>query len=658
MAPYLPHLDRRRWTGFLPVVLGMVLLCGVIFFFARLNYTSPVLEAQDGVIDARGYALDGGPYMLTGEWLRFRGQLTPETLSEHEGSFVEDIRYIRKMRGYTYEFTLLSDQPETTYFLLPRPHNSLLWINGNAVPIGEDSTSFSMDALLLSDYAQPDDPQRFEFVLQVSSSSIYDVYQGVLIGHRNLLSSIQNRWLMLDLIAVGLYLMLCALMLVLFLQKRSELYLPLLTVSALTELAHFLLIARQPMMAFFHIGSTVFYRQFNCLNYFICKLLVCEPGDVPKWMDYIVYVDMACTLLGCLLFRENAALILRVSYITYLVMQGCVLALSARRHRSGTTILIIGWAIAAGNELFYTMLNAGIFPQGVVDVQIMPAQYARLAPILALAVVTCQKFSRKFSQSDILTAQLEQRVAERTQVLADTNRQLLDTQQTRQRFMTDIVHNLRSPLFVIEGYLDFLSDERGNLTPSGEKYLTLATEKLGYLERMVDDLFFISRLEDGQIKFHFTQFQLEELLRDAVQDAAVKAEEKHITPILRCPPILMVGDQFHLRQALDNLLDNSIRHSPAGSSIQVSAAVQGDTVCIEIQDWGDGISAEQLPHIFERYSSKGSGGSTGLGLSICREIVQHHGGKILVRSTLGEGSTFILQLPLEPADTSREIVNS
>lgn len=81
-------------------------------------------------------------------------------------------------------------------------------------------------------------------------------------------------------------------------------------------------------------------------------------------------------------------------------------------------------------------------------------------------------------------------------------------------------------------------------------------------------------------------------------------------------------------------------------------------MCIEIQDWGDGISAEQLPHIFERYSSKGSGGSTGLGLSICREIVQHHGGKILVRSTLGEGSTFILQLPLEPADTSREIVNS
>ena len=273
-------------------------------------------------------------------------------------------------------------------------------------------------------------------------------------------------------------------------------------------------------------------------------------------------------------------------------------------------------------------------------------------------MVTCQKFSRKFSQSDILTAQLEQRVAERTQVLADTNRQLLDPQQKRQRFMTDIVHNLRSPLFVIEGYLDFLSDERGNLTPSGEKYLTLATEKLGYLERMVDDLFFISRLEDGQIKFHFTQFQLEELLRDAVQDAAVKAEEKHITPILRCPPILMVGDQFHLRQALDNLLDNSIRHSPAGSSIQVSAAVQGDTVCIEIQDWGDGISAEQLPHIFERYSSKGSSGSTGLGLSICREIVQHHGGKILVRSTLGEGSTFILQLPLEPADTSREIVNS
>jgi len=136
MAPSLPHLDRRRWTGFLPIVLGMVLLCGVIFFFARLNYTSPVLEAQDGVIDARGCALDGGPYMLTGEWLRFQGQLTPETLSEHEGSFVEDIRYIRKMRGYTYEFTLLSDQPETTYFLLPRPHNSLLWINGNAVPIG------------------------------------------------------------------------------------------------------------------------------------------------------------------------------------------------------------------------------------------------------------------------------------------------------------------------------------------------------------------------------------------------------------------------------------------------------------------------------------------------------------------------------------------
>lgn len=640
------HLQKK---GLVALSLAALILVGVATYLAWLNFSSPVLAARDGVIDGRGISPEKGPYLLTGQWLRVPGLHEPNTMVPGQGEYVEDIRYIRKMRGYTYAFSLEVDNSTNLCFLLPRPHNSRLWLNGEEV-LGEDGAPItSVDVFRLNDYLGAAS-NRADFVLQVSSSSIYDVYQGLLVGGRTLLSSTQTRWLMLDLIAVGLYLMLCVLMLALYFPKRSEIYLPILTLSALSELAHFLLITRHPMMDFFHLGTTVFYRQFNCLSYFICKLLVCEEGDVPKWMDWAVYGAVTATAVGCLALPEQAALILRLSFFLYLALQLYLLGKGALKGRRGAPVLLFGWAVVTGNEIFYTLLNLGLFPQGMVDVQIMPAQYARLAYVLAFAVATCQKFAHKFRQADRLATDLERQVSLRTEELRQANTRLLEVQSQRQHFMTDMVHNLRSPLFVLNGYTDFLAEEKPNLSEAGQRYLGQMDEKLTYLGSMVDDLFFISRLEDGQIRFHFTQFDLQALLSACVQDGEVRRGDKQVMLALECPPLLMVGDQFHLKQAVDNLLDNAIRHSSPEGTITVSAGQEQEWVTVTVADEGGGIAPEQMGKLFERYASKGVGGSTGLGLSICKQIVERHGGSIRMESALGKGSIIYFRLPLSPAD--------
>ncbi len=626
----------------------------VICIFAWMNVRTARIEVKDGVADASVREADDGPFAITGQWMRYAGAHEPEDLEGLVGEVVPDIRNIRRMRGYTYTFVLKTSEGSNWYFLMPRPHSSRLWLNGTevsglgALEEGRSVPLSSEEIYRLRDYT---DGEIIRVVLQVSNSSIYDVYQGLLLGNRENLTNVQYRWMKLDLIAVGLSIMLIVLCLALFLPKTSEIYLVMLAVSTLIELGHFLLVPRHPGMAFFHLGTTSMYRQLGVINYYVCQQFV--PGENRPWMDRTIPAVAVITLLACLIWPESQNSWIQASYLLYMLIQAWILGKGVLHGVAEAPIIMAGCMLALGNELFYRLLYAGRVPQGVVDMQIMPAQYMRFAYIAAFALATCMKYGHKFCEADQLSVSLEKKVAEQTETLRQANETLVQAQKNRQRFLTDIVHNMRSPLFAMGGYLDLLRDAIDSPSEEQEKYLDMLDRKAEFMGKMTEDMFLIYRLEDGQLTLSREVFDISSMLEMCGQDALAKGQEKGIAVelFLEDKTCFMDGDRFRLKQAVDNVLDNAVRYSPPGGVIRIRQQRKDACCQIVIEDQGPGMDEEQIGRLFLRYESKGSGGKTGLGLSISNHLIHLHGGSLAADSQLGEGTRMHICLPIALSET-------
>ncbi len=220
--------------------------------------------------------------------------------------------------------------------------------------------------------------------------------------------------------------------------------------------------------------------------------------------------------------------------------------------------------------------------------------------------------------------------------------------QMRRQMTADIAHDLRSPLSVISGYTEALSD--GKLCGSPEIYEILYQETL-YLKRLIDDLRELSLADSGELPLCLQPVQPRALLEQAATRQAVAAQQKEISLRLEDMPDipLIQADYERLAQVLDNLINNALRYTPAQGEIILSARVAGDHVQMHVQDSGSGISPEDLPHIFDRFyrgdKSRQGNGESGLGLAIARSLVEAHGGTISAKSQPGQGTIFTISLP-------------
>ncbi|MBN1139524.1 MAG: HAMP domain-containing protein [Anaerolineae bacterium] len=221
----------------------------------------------------------------------------------------------------------------------------------------------------------------------------------------------------------------------------------------------------------------------------------------------------------------------------------------------------------------------------------------------------------------------------------------------RRRAMANIAHELRTPLSVLQ--IDLESIEDGLTKPTNE-VITRLQKEVVLLNRLVEDLRMLSLAEAGELHLEVQAVDVGTLVQTAAERVRGVAQEKGVGLTSRIgegmPPV--AGDAQRLSQVLFNLVSNALRHTPAGGRIIVAAQQdENNRVRVTVQDSGEGIAANELPHIFERFyrtdhaRSRDTGGS-GLGLAIARSLVEAHGGRIWVESVEGEGSTFAFELPL------------
>jgi signal transduction histidine kinase len=223
----------------------------------------------------------------------------------------------------------------------------------------------------------------------------------------------------------------------------------------------------------------------------------------------------------------------------------------------------------------------------------------------------------------------------------------------KDEFVLTASHELRSPLTSVQGFAELLMLERDSLTPKQVETVEIILDNCRHLVRLLNDLLDLARSDAGRLAVTPKPTEVAPLIDDAVRtmrgqtESAGQTLSQQVGPGL--PPIEVEADR--IRQILVNLLTNAHEYSPEGASIEVTARVVGADVEIAVTDNGPGIPESQLEHIFERFVRGDAGltqrvGGTGLGLAISKSLVELHGGRLEVESTVGVGSTFGFRLPI------------
>jgi signal transduction histidine kinase len=254
---------------------------------------------------------------------------------------------------------------------------------------------------------------------------------------------------------------------------------------------------------------------------------------------------------------------------------------------------------------------------------------------------------------------LSARVAERgsrqfNQLVRSFNRmasELERNDQLRRNLTADVAHELRTPLHIIQGNLEGILD--GVYDPSTD-HISATLEETRLLARLVDDLRTLSLAEAGQLQLRMEDVELCGILEDVGTSFSGQAESQGISLLVDCAEsvtgLSMTLDAGRINQVLSNLVVNALRHTPTGG-VTLRASRTAEGVQITVEDTGEGISSDDLPHIFDRFwrgdrsRTRTSGVGGGLGLSIARQLIQSHNGRIEVESVQGAGTTFTIWLP-------------
>jgi two-component system phosphate regulon sensor histidine kinase PhoR len=230
--------------------------------------------------------------------------------------------------------------------------------------------------------------------------------------------------------------------------------------------------------------------------------------------------------------------------------------------------------------------------------------------------------------------------------------QLKQMAKYRKEYVGNVSHELKTPIFNIQGYVLTLLDGAIDDPNINKKYLKKTEKSINRMITIVEDLEAISKLESGELQLNYENFNLVDLFKDVFETQELKAKERHIKLQFDAKydkPVKVYADKDRIFQLATNLIVNSLNYGREGGKTTVSFMDMGDNILVEINDDGLGISEKDIPRIFERFyrvdkSRSRAQGGTGLGLAIVKHIIEAHNQTINVRSTPGKGTSFAFTL--------------
>ena len=231
---------------------------------------------------------------------------------------------------------------------------------------------------------------------------------------------------------------------------------------------------------------------------------------------------------------------------------------------------------------------------------------------------------------------------------------LKDAEKFRKQYLGNVAHELKTPIFNIQGYISTLLDGGLEDEVINRKYLERAEKSVERMINILSDLDTISRLDSDMNQMRAESFDMVALCKEIAEQTEMEAAKRNISIVVKgannLPSTCWVSaDKFYIGQVLENLIINSIRYGKDGGQTKITCRDMLDKVLVEVEDDGIGIAKSDQPRVFERFYRTDKGrsreqGGTGLGLAIVKHIIENHGEKVSVRSELGQGSTFTFTL--------------
>ncbi|WP_245583479.1 ATP-binding protein [Paenibacillus assamensis] len=372
--------------------------------------------------------------------------------------------------------------------------------------------------------------------------------------------------------------------------------------------------------------------------------------------------------LSPLLF--TSILILYQIYIVFAVVFSIIVTVRAiQSQRTGATITLLGFIIFA-----VFIFNDILYYQGFAPIRDL-APFGLVICVLMQSLMLSRRISKAMGDVESLyfelrelNAGLETRIEHRTselvrmnESLESKNDELERMERSRRHLLSNISHDLRTPMTLIRGYLEALYDDVIVEPDEQKKYVKLMLNKINSLNHLIEDLFELSKLEARQVNVEMVDVRLERFISHIEEQYELELRARGL--MFACynltyrdaPPVSLNlrMDLDRMTQVLDNIIYNAVKFTPTGGkiSIRFQYVVSKSCIHISINDTGVGIDSEDLPYIFDRFYKKDKSrnsavGGSGLGLSIAKEIVELHHGRIWAQSAYGQGSTFHIELPV------------
>lgn len=259
---------------------------------------------------------------------------------------------------------------------------------------------------------------------------------------------------------------------------------------------------------------------------------------------------------------------------------------------------------------------------------------------------------RLYKELEEWANELELRVAERTKELAEANAELRKINQAKSDFLSTAAHELKTPLTSIKAIAVTLVNNPDEESSIKTEFLSLISSEVDRLTRLINDILNLSKIEAGKMDWNMQEISLSDVIKTSVINLRLLAAQRKLeikTEFSENLP-MCIGDFERLIQVVTNLISNAIKFSHENGQIEIKIRqVPEQILQVSVTDYGEGIAKENLEKVFERFKQVGDKKiqGTGLGLTICREIIGHHLGKIWVESELGKGSTFYFTIPVK-----------
>lgn len=372
-------------------------------------------------------------------------------------------------------------------------------------------------------------------------------------------------------------------------------------------------------------------------------------------------IDYLRRHLGAKLFLSYFAIIL-IGIIVLVLASQFILPAAFSRHMAGMGMMMGGQGSGPHNGVssiyaeFRASFNEALIYAALAAtvVAVLLSVYLSrsvIAPVSAMSAATQRIADGRYDERVVVEGEDElAQLAVRFNQMAE---KLDQVEAMRRRLIGDVSHELRTPLTAIKGSMEGLID--GVLPATEETYHQIHAEA-HRLNRLVDDLQELSRMEARAYELDLRPTDIHAVLQTVSKRLATQFESKHIALDLELAPDLpyVRADEGRVLQILTNLLGNALHYTPESGRVSIRARREDAAVAISVQDTGLGISPEHLPHVFDRFyradasRSRRAGGGSGIGLTIARALVEAHGGRIWAESNgEGQGSTFTFTLPVE-----------